>query len=61
VRVKVNEDLQPLAQQGDADLLVAAALDEFLDAAIGEVHLRERGRDDLALLRLVHRVRADRR
>jgi uncharacterized membrane protein YczE len=36
--VGVDEGLQPVAEPLDADLLVAAPADEFLDAAVGEVH-----------------------
>jgi hypothetical protein len=36
--VGVDEGLQPIAEPLDTDLLVAAPADEFLDAAVGEVH-----------------------
>jgi uncharacterized membrane protein YczE len=36
--VGVDEGLQPVAEPLDADLLGAAPADEFLDAAVGEVH-----------------------
>ena len=36
--VEVNEVAQPLGQPGQGDLLVAAALVEFLDPGVGEVH-----------------------
>jgi hypothetical protein len=38
LRVGVDEGLQPVAEPLDADLLGAAPADEFLDAAVGEVH-----------------------
>src|SRR3984957_20214369 len=36
--VEVHEVAQPLGQPGHGDLLVAAALVEFLDPGVGEVH-----------------------
>lgn len=40
IRVQVHEDPEAFGQPLEADLLLAAALDEFLDSAIGEVHVR---------------------
>ena len=35
---EVHEVAQPLGEPGQADLLLAAPVGQFLDAAVGEVH-----------------------
>src|SRR5882757_567494 len=64
LRVQVDEFGQPGAQPGQIHVLLTASFDEFLNAAVGEIHsstsAREGLLDHLLLLVVVHRVGADR-